>query len=178
MSLPPIKTLEDFYAGATPFVRLFDAFVEKNGLETKAQADHICYKCDSSDSFEYLRRLFEPVAPYLYQALIAGRRIAVIRLPRPIPTLLGPIHFLELSDQKPDNSQTNRFDHIEAYPVSWSYDELVSHIAERETVVKADRPHHPTHDIVIGDSFLFRCTREPLIEKIIREELHKSYANL
>lgn len=169
--LPEIKHPEDFYAGAAPFVKLFDVFAEKHRLGGRAKADHICYKCDSSKAFEHLRALFEQEPSCLYQSLIAGRRIAIIRLPHPIETVLGPINWLELSDQKPDGSQTNRYDHIEAYPTGMTYDAMVQELERTEEVIKADRPHHPTHDISLGSSFLFRCTHEPLIEKIKREEL-------
>lgn len=167
-----ITTLRDFYTQAEPYVRLFDAFAERHQLVPKAQADHICYKCDSSATFETIRALFERESGYIYQSLISKRRIAVIRLPSPIETVLGPIHFLELSDQKPDNSQDNRFDHIEVYPLTLSYETMVQELALTEKVVQVDRPHHSTHDIDIQDGFFFRCTREPLIEKIKREEMN------
>ena len=166
-----IKTLEDFYTQTAPWIANFDHFAEKHQLMSRARADHICYKCDSSEVFEFIRSLFEERAGYIYQSIISKRRIAIIKLPKSIDTILGPIHFLELSDQKPDSSQTNRFDHIEVYPVCWTYDAMVDELSKTESVIQADRPHHPTHDILISDTFLFRCTREPLIEKIKREEL-------
>lgn len=165
------QTLEDFYSGATPFVQLFDAFAKKHRLVGRVQADHICYRCESGEVFESIRTLFEPKIPYLYQAKIAERRIAIIKLPSPIATLLGPIYFLELSDQKLDGSQTNRYDHIEAYPVGWSYEDMVAELGQTETIKKFDRPHHSTHDIALGNNFLFRCTHELLIDKIKREEM-------
>ena len=166
-----MKTITEFYEGSKKFIELFDAFAKKHELLGKAQADHICYKCDSKESFEQMRALFEGESDYAYQSIISKRRIAIIRLKVGIETALGTIFFVELSDQKPDNSQEDKFDHIEAYPVGWSYDDMVKIFEVSEKVVKVERPHHTTHDIDIGEGFLFRCTHGPLIEKIKTEEM-------
>lgn len=166
-----MKSIEDFYAGAEESIGLFNVFVTKHSLAGRAEPDHICYKCGSVESFEHMRQLFEGASTYIYQSIISKRRIAIIRLARGVETALGPINFVELSDQKPDNSQIDEFDHIEVYPTAGSYDDLVQELETTEEVVKVERPHHTTHDIDIGDGFLFRCTRELLIEKIKREEM-------
>ena len=162
-----MRNLDEFYEGAKEAVEIFDNFVNKHGLKEIAKADHICYKCASSDVFEKIRRLFEH--NWFYQSIIAGRRIAIINMTEPIKTSLGEVSLLELSDQKPDGSQTNKFDHIEMYPVGISYEELVLYLEDKDlNVVKVERPHHTTHDLKIGD-FLIRLTREPLLDKIKEE---------
>ncbi len=163
-----IKTARDFFADAERFITLFDKFAQKHCLKGRAQADHLCYKCGSRESFERLRTLFETESEYIYQSIISKRPIAYIKCKTGIATSLGTIHFLELSDQKPDGSQQDGFDHIEAYPVGWSYDDMVRELEKTERVVKVERPHHTTHDVEIGEGegFLFRCTRGPLLEKI------------
>ncbi len=166
-----MQSIEEFYQDSELYVSLFDAFAEKHALSGRARADHICYKCESGDSFEKMRRLFEDESNYIYQAIISKRRIALIRLARGIDTSLGTINFLELSDQKPDNSQVEGFDHIEAYPVLWSYEEMVVELKKTETVIRVERPHHTTDDIDIGGGFLFRCTEGPLVEKIKNSEM-------
>jgi predicted metalloenzyme YecM len=164
-------SLEEFYHAAEPHINEFDLFAEKHSLQGITASDHMCYKCATGDSFESIRRLFEDNSVYTYQAMISGRRIVYIRLTKPLITLLGPIHFLELSDQKPDGSQTERFDHIEVYPTDISYEDMVARLEQSERVLHTVRPHHTTHDVDISGGFLFRCTSEPLIEKIKREEL-------
>lgn len=166
-----VNSLDEFYVRATPFIGRFDAFVKRLDLVDGTRPDHICYKCDSSDSFERLRKLFESESTYIYQTIISGRRIAYIKMERTITTASGPIAFLELSDQKPDGSQRDDFDHIEVYPIAFSYEEMVQRLSKTEKVTTVTRPHHTTDDIDIGEGFLFRCTREPLIEKISREIL-------
>jgi predicted metalloenzyme YecM len=166
-----MKTVKEFYAGSEKFISLFNVFVDKHSLRGRAGVDHICYKCGSKESFESLRQLFESESEYIYQSIISGRRIAIIRFKQGIETALGTIHFLELSDQKPDNSQHDGFDHIEAYAVGRTYDDMVEEFEATEEVVKVERPHHTTHDIDMGGGFLFRCTQGPLIEKIKSTEM-------
>jgi len=166
-----ITTIEDFYADAQKYVGWFNSFAKKHGLEGVAQADHICYKCDSQQSFEAMRAIFEKNSEYIYQSIISKRRISIVKLKQGIETVLGPIYFLELSDQKPDGSQVDGFDHIEVYGVRISYDDMVAKLATSEKVIKVERPHHTTHDVEIKDGFLFRCTQEPLVDKIKRDEM-------
>jgi len=48
---------------------------------------------------------------------------------------------------------------------------MVARLAASEKIIKVERPHHTTHDIDIKDGFLFRCTQEPLVDKIRRDEM-------
>lgn len=166
-----MESVEDFLFASQKSVKLFNNFVEKHSLIGRVLPDHICYKCGSTESFENIRKLFEGKSKYIYQSIISKRRIAIIRFETGIETKLGTINFLELSDQKPESSQQEGFEHIEAYPVAGTYDELVSEFEATEEVLKVERPHHTTHDIDIGEGFLFRCTKELVIEKIKRSEM-------
>jgi predicted metalloenzyme YecM len=166
-----MDTVEEFYAESGKLIGLFNAFAVKHSLAGRAQADHICYKCGSKESFEKVRKMFEDTSEYIYQAVISNRRIAIIRFKQGMETSLGVINFLELSDQKPDNSQHDGFDHIEAYAVGRSYEEMVKELEASEKVVKVERPHHTTHDIDMGGGLIFRCTQGPLIEKIKKTEM-------
>ncbi|TSC84701.1 MAG: hypothetical protein G01um101413_85 [Parcubacteria group bacterium Gr01-1014_13] len=166
-----IKTLDEFYIEAEKSMRSFNDFANKYDLQGKTRADHICYKCESKESFDFIRTLLESTSEYIYQSIISGRRIAYIKLKRGINTALGEINFLELSDQKPDNSQKNGFDHVEVFPTSLTYHAMIAILEWSESVIKVERPHHTTHDIKLDDGFIFRCTHGPLIEKIKTEML-------
>jgi predicted metalloenzyme YecM len=159
-------TVSEFYTAAEEYVALFDAFALKHALVGKVQADHICYKCDSLETYEQMRAMFEPEAQYLYQSIVSERRVAIVRLKNGIATSLGVINFVELSDRKPTETKPNRFDHIEAFPTAYSYDEMVAELGKTEEVILDERSHHTTHDIVIKDTFLFRCTHGPLIDLV------------
>ncbi len=166
-----IDSLEKFVEHAQESLVAFNEFATKHSFAGRTAADHICYKCGSTEVFENIRSLLEHESKYLYQSIISGRRIAYIKFKAPIPSTLGDIWFLELSDQKPDGSQVDGFDHVEVYPTTMSYDEMIAELEKTETVKHAVRPHHTTHDIDITPTFLFRCEPGPLIEKIQKEQM-------
>ncbi len=162
----------DFYGAAHYCMAEVEAFVRKHGLLGAVRADHICYKCGSKASFESRREWLEGESEYLHQATISNRRIAYLKFKKPVRSLLGDIFFLELSDQKPDGTQSDSFDHVELYPTIGTYDELVAKLEKAgEQVIKVERPHHTTHDIKLPSGFLVRLCKEPLIDKIKREEM-------
>ena len=61
------------------------------------------------------------------QASLEAQYLGSIPSP-PAQGAIGTINFLELSDQKPDNSQRDGFDHIEAYAVGRSHAEMVKEL--------------------------------------------------
>ena len=162
---------ETFMRAAHRAAALFDEWASP--LMPYATADHLCYRCESSLEFDEIRRCFETPDGFVYQSFISRRRIAVIKFAPAIPTVLGPISFLELSDQKPDGSQKSGFDHIEIYPSAGTVVELVEAFSKKHVIfAKAERPHHVTYDTKIaGSSFKIRIEPEPLIEKIRETEM-------
>ena len=90
-----------------------------------------------------------------------------MRVKKNFKTDVGEIDLIELSDQRPDGSQTEGFDHIEIYPTIGTYDELVEDFVGRGIEIKeVVRPHHTTHDINISGGFLVRLTRVSLYDKV------------
>src|SRR6188472_3093137 len=71
------------------------------------KADHLSYKCREFREYEELRSRFEEYADgwvgcrFFHQTVISGRHVAVIGLVDPIPTPLGDLRVLELSEPKP-----------------------------------------------------------------------------
>lgn len=166
-----MKDISAFYAEAQHLVEAVEAFITEHKLGDRVKADHICYKCEDEETFLRIRNLFDArlekdaAAKRINQPYIAGRRIALITLARPIPTSVGMIGMLELSDQKPEGGQVNGFEHIELYATQGTYDELVAHLERRGVKTKkVVRPHHTTHDIAIPGGFLIRLTRESLYD--------------
>ncbi len=165
-------SLENIYSQAADKIILFNDFVHTHALHNTLIADHIGYKCSSTKHFEMLRALLEAHSEYVYQSIISERRIAVIKLKKSILTTCGPIYFLELSDQKPDHSQKDGFDHLECYPTSETVEMLATYLTEKQiTIDKVVRPHHTTYDSSLSDNFKLRLEAEPLINKIVREEI-------
>jgi len=164
------KNLDQFFQQARESVAPFDAWAAT--FAPDAVADHLCYKCSSRDEFETIRAMFETDSAYVYQSIISNRRIAIIKFSLPIPSALGDIWFLELSDQKPDGSQESGFDHVEMYPSAGTMEELADRLERNGCVVeKVVRPHHTTYDIVVQGSFKARIEPDALVEKIKREEM-------
>lgn len=165
-----IASLSDFLAASTEYVTAFDRWCAQ--YSPAARADHICYKCGSAEEFEALRKMFEGESAFIYQSIISKRRIAIVKFVAPIQTALGEIWFLELSDQKPDGSQTSGFDHIEIYPNEESMEQLADDLGTKGfTLEKIERPHHTTFDGFIVNDFKVRLEPEALVVKIKREEM-------
>lgn len=163
-------SLEPVFTAAQKHVVDFDLWAEK--FTPAARADHICFKCASSQEFEQMRAMFEGSSTFIYQSIISKRRIAIVKFAEPLKTKLGDIWFLELSDQKPDNSQTSGFDHIEIYPTNGSIDDLAADLAATGvTLEKIVRPHHTTYDGFIEGTFKIRLEAEALVDKIKAMEM-------
>lgn len=163
-----VDDLLSFYAQAKEATEHFDLFFKKHGLGGLALADHVCYKCGSAKEFDEVRAILEKGAAYMHQATISGRRIAYLKLAAPLPTGLGDVWFVELSDQKPDGSQSSGFDHIEIYPAGeGTYESIVALWKKNdEQVIHVERPHHTTDEVKLPSGLTTRLESGPLIEKI------------
>ncbi len=166
-----ISNIEQFYTEGKSALEKLNVFFGEVGLIGLVQADHICFKCESSDEFENMRRMFESNSHYLFQSIISKRRISLVKFITSFETVVGPICILELSDQKPDGSQTSGFDHIEVYPVGKSVEDIVKFLQEKGIVVEKEaKSHHTTWDFFV-DGFRVRIEECPLMEKVVREEI-------
>ncbi len=156
----------------TLLLQEFNAFCIANDLIGKAQADHIGLRCSSREKYEFQRCLFEHDSRFVYQSIISQRRISIIGLSSGLETVVGPLNYLELSDQKPDGSQKDLVDHLEIVPTGCSYEELVSHMKAKGVVMKEIiRPHHTTYDVVLPSGFNIKLSQEFLVDKIKRDEM-------
>jgi predicted metalloenzyme YecM len=167
--------LEAFHHLAMESVKPFDAFVRAHRLAEDIRADHLCYKCGSSEEFDKLRWQFESESFFLFQSIVSERRVAIIRMKMRVPTALGAVDLLELSDQKPDGSQVSGFDHIEAYAKKPDItSETVAGWLKKvgAAVTYQQRPHHSTYDVRIGEGpFKLRLEDGPLLRKIVSTEI-------
>jgi hypothetical protein len=165
-------TLELFYTEATKALNFFSAFVTEHGAVNILTPDHFGYRCSDSQEFVSMRSLFEFESEYVYQSIVAGRRIALIKLKKPITTAAGPLAYLELSDQKPDGSQKSGFDHVEFFPKDRSV-ETLQHFFEQKNILftKTDRPHHVTYDHKLPEGLTLRIEPNALIAKIVDQEM-------
>ena len=165
--------IASFYQQSHPLMQAVNEFAVRHAVGPLGVADHLCFKCASSEEYERMRALLEPEAHFVYQSYIGKRRIAILKFRTlQFDTSFGSIRTLELSDQKPDQSQKSGFDHVEIYSVSGSYEDLVHALHERGAVFEeTHRPHHTTHDLKLPGRFTLKLTREPLLDKIKRDEM-------
>lgn len=166
-----METLQEFLNEAKPLFAAVDGFANEYNASMLAQADHFCYKCGSREEYETLKAMLEMYATdFCHTAKISGRDITTMRLGVGVTTRFGPCSVLELSDQKPDNSQVSGFDHVEIFPVARTYENLLAALTARGAAfTQVGRPHHTTHDHKLPGGFTLRLTQGPLIEKIKEE---------
>ncbi len=167
-----MEHIRKFYADAVNAAGGIGRLENCKDVRILLRADHIGFKCASTESFERRKAFFEFNSRWMYQSIISGRRIAIVGLAQCIETYLGPVNILELSDVKLKNPTREGFDHLEAYPVSFSYGSTILELQNSGMEIKrVVRPHHTTHDINIDGSFILRLTEEPLLQKIKRTEM-------
>lgn len=166
-----ITNIEEFFIAANKSIEKVNNFFQENNLRESLIVDHLGYKCATHEEFETLRKLFEFNSLYIYQSIISERRIAIIGLHIPIKTPCGDICYLELSDQKPDNSFVSGFEHVELYPLAGNIETGVKTLQEKNIQIeKTEKPHHTTWDFFVDD-FKVRIEACMLIEKIKKEEM-------
>lgn len=165
-----MKNLQTFIENSSDIVGLFNNFILENNLQDVIVADHICYKCGSSESYEEWRKLFDFEAKNFYQAIISKRRIALVLLKENIKTEAGDIGYLELSDQKPDGTQIEGFDHVEFIPKNKSLDEVLKILEEKNIKIDKDVKPHITQYIIQEGKYNFRLAEMRLVDKIKLEE--------
>ncbi len=165
-----MKIIENFLLESQEITEVFNKFILDNNLQEIVVADHICYKCGSNESFEDWRKVFETNSKSIYQAVISKRRIAIITFRDPIKSIAGEINYLELSDQKIDNSQVEGFDHIEFFPKNKNIDEVLKIFEEKNISYEKDVKPHITQYIINVGEYNFRLAKEKVVDKIKREE--------
>lgn len=156
-----------------PAVFQLENFCEVNDLQGAVKADLVSIKCSSKEVYDARRNYYDVGSRFIYQAIVSGRRIALVGLVEPIKTAVGDIGILEIIDQKPDNSQTDKVAHVAIVPAGISYDELVAKLkANGSHFADASRPDGYTAcDVLLPTGFSIRIEKESLLERVKREEI-------
>ena len=167
-----IKNSAELVEIVKPYLEEFDTFCKAYNLLGKVKADHLGLTCSSKEVYELQRSYFEFTSRFIYQSIISKRRISIIGLTEGLVTSVGPLNYLELSDQKPDGSQRDIVDHLEVVPVGLSYQELVDDLKTKGVALKDTiKPHHSTYDVILSSGFIVKLSREMLVDKIKRDEM-------
>lgn len=132
--------------------------------------DHICYKCSTKEEYENIRGWFEFGQDLIYQAIISKRRIATVVFADKLQSVFGTVSTLELSDQKPDNSQISGIDHIEMVWPGGDYDEFRKRIEGLGFKLEVDaKPHHTTYNFKLPDGKEIKLSAVSLVDKVAEE---------
>ena len=164
---------KEFLEKSEEIINIFEELISLSGIDDYIEVDHLGYRCINSDSYELKRDSFDRDR-FIYQSIISNRRISVIGLATDscINTKAGVIKFLEIADQKVDNSQVEGFDHIEFTLKNISKLDFVNDLKSKGFEFKiTERPHHTTYDIIFK-GYIFKITDSKLIEKIKKEEMN------
>lgn len=151
----------------------------------RVTVDHAGYKCKSHSEYKKVRGLFmsqhQNIAIWAYESYISERKITYVGLKDPLVIHhkhgKTAIHYLEIQDQKPDNSQISGIDHIEILPKGMiTIELLIEELRLFQYDVKlGGKEHHVTHDFEIpylhDKNLVVKIPKEPLIEKIKRDEM-------
>lgn len=167
-----LETLQNYISEIDEY--FFSRKLNISGL----RIDHICYKCANKDEFEKIRGWFEFEKDLIYQAIISKRRIAIIIFTNKLRSKFGDVCVLELSDQKPDNSQVSSIDHVEIIWTSESldkntgknYEDLKNKFIEFRFKLEEDaKPHHTTYNFNLPDGKEIKLSAESLVNKVSGE---------
>lgn len=149
-----------------------NAWANAKGILGNVRADHIGFTCASDDEFRAMMERQAQEFAWVHTVLLSGRLVAYAKLRASAASAFGPVHFVEISAQKPDGSQASRFNHLEVACGGMKMETVVAHWRTRGvTGMPSGRIHHPTYDIVLDGGFEIRIEPEPLVEKIVREML-------
>lgn len=140
-------------------------------LPACVESDHICWKCASSDEYEQMLLVLKPQCFFVYESMISGRRIAILKLKVGFESESGFFRFVELSDQKPDGSQVSGLDHLQVYHRKLIAEQLAEELETKGGLkfVKVFRPHHTTYEADLSSRLTIHLADEPLIDKICLE---------
>ncbi len=165
-------TFEEFKDEAVKALSLYGVLAKEHGLSAFLSSDHICYKSDSHETFEEVRRMLELNSYYMYESWIGGRLIAIFKLKEGIAVEGDVFSYIELHDKKPSVDIKRGFYHLEMYPKGISYDEALDKLKAKGLAFEADpTPHHPVYEMLLSSGFGVRLEREPIMSKIKNEEI-------
>ena len=178
------QTLESLMGQARKRIETLDRFLSSTALPKSCAApDHIGYKCASQQEYDAIKSLLMPgsgaaAVCWMYESVISNRRIAYVRFRDEyvLTAQCGPIAYMEIQDQKPDNTQVAGFDHIEVVlKTGKEADNFLYLIKTRGYKVAENiKTHHATKDIILdidNRQFIIKISSIPLVAKIKNEEM-------
>ncbi|MFK7979776.1 MAG: VOC family protein [Saprospiraceae bacterium] len=110
MSLSTHQLLGD----STPFLdHIFQYLSLKKVEVTSYELDHICYRVETEERYQYLKKKLIDLGELLTESQIGGRAIASIKLRKPILYKSRKIWLIELPAPKKGSFYQEGFEHVE-----------------------------------------------------------------
>lgn len=150
-------------------LKSFEDLVEAKLNEFFSEIDHVCYRVESVERYELLKKQFEVSHELLSDALVNGRPISTFKLNTPIKLENGiEIPLFELPSPKPGSDYKEGFEHIEVV-TNCTLDQLI----ETRTDIKFNLKNKDA-SINADISAMFKNGlvkfHEQSLEKVIEEE--------
>lgn len=104
-----------FYAEAQQFLHFLEAQMIRTKVKLKDHwsIDHLCYRTETIENYEDMKRFFPEVGELLIESLVNGRLIATYKLFEPVSFLGREITLVELPAPKLNKPVKEGFEHIE-----------------------------------------------------------------
>jgi len=118
--------IQDILGNPIPFLTSIQAELAELGIDmAQFPIDHICYRVDSIERYQYLSDLLNETEELLIESPIGGRMISTFRLSEPIQFLGQHIELIELPAPKLGSDYSEGFEHLEMV-ISLSFTEFMA----------------------------------------------------
>ncbi len=88
------------------------------------ELDHVCYRVETLQRYEALKKMFETEAELLAEKMISGRPLCIYKLQEPIHYEAREIWVLELPAPKDGSPYQEGFEHVE-FVINTSFEDLM-----------------------------------------------------
>lgn len=107
-------TIHQLLGNPTPFLdHIFAYLSEKEIAVDNYELDHICYRVETEESYQELKKALKNLGELLTESQIGGRAIASIKLAKPIIYQHRQIEVVELPAPKKGSFYKEGFEHVE-----------------------------------------------------------------
>jgi len=104
---------KDFYDDAISFLEKLLSEASCDGLDLKQSIDHLCYRVETGERYDELKRKLSSFGACLVESMVGGRPIATYKLNRPIFYKDYIVDLIELPAPKTKSFYAEGFEHAE-----------------------------------------------------------------
>jgi len=120
----------------TPFLDHIFAYLSEKGIAVdRYELDHICYRVETEEKYQQLKKALTNLGALLTVSQIGGRAIASIKLTEPIIYQHRKIEVVELPAPKKGSFYKEGFEHIE-FVIDVSFDDFMKTHAPLNFITK------------------------------------------